>query len=83
MINQIIKLHGYDTIWYKPTSIVNIILMSRVTRKYQVVFNSKGRNFFRMVLPDREICFKLIPNGLYYFDAADQESNVLLLNKVG
>ena len=46
MINQIRKLHGYDTIWYKPTGIVNIILMSRVTSKYQVAFDFKGRDFF-------------------------------------
>ena len=35
-----------------------------------------------MVLPDQEIRFQLSPNGLYYFDAADWENNVLLLNIV-
>ena len=35
-----------------------------------------------MVLPDREVRFQLSPNGLYYFDAMDRESSVLLLNTV-
>ena len=35
-----------------------------------------------MVLPDREAKFQLIPNRLYYFDAADRENSVLLLNMV-
>ena len=35
-----------------------------------------------MVLPDREVIFHIIPNKLYYFDAADRENSVLLLNTV-
>ena len=35
-----------------------------------------------MVLPDREVKFQLSPNWLYYFDAADRENSVLLLNMV-
>ena len=35
-----------------------------------------------MVLPDREVKFQLSPNRLYYFDTADRENSVLLLNTV-
>ena len=35
-----------------------------------------------MVLLDREVRFQLIPNRLYYFDAADRDNSVLLLNTV-
>ena len=35
-----------------------------------------------MVLPDREVKFQLSPNRLYYFDTADRENIVLLLNTV-
>ena len=35
-----------------------------------------------MVLPDRKVKFQLSPNRLYYFDAADREKSVLLLNMV-
>ena len=51
-------------------------------KKFRVIFESEGGNFFRMVLPDREARFKLSPNGLYYFNAADRKNSVLLLNTV-
>ena len=35
-----------------------------------------------MVLPDREVRFRLSPYRLYYFDVTDRESSVLLLNTV-
>ena len=75
-------LPGYGTVWYEPTGIANILSMSRATKKFRVVFNSKGRNYFRLVLPDRGVRFQLSPNGLYYFDAADRENIVLLINTV-
>ena len=54
--------------------------MSRATKKFHVVFNSEGGIIFRMVLPDRELRFHIIPNGLYHFDFADRENIVLLIN---
>ena len=53
-----------------------------VTKKFWVVLDSVGGGFFRMVLPDREVRLQLIPNGLYYFDDADRDGSVLLLNTV-
>ena len=35
-----------------------------------------------MALPYREVRFQLIPNRLYYFDAADRDNIVLLINTV-
>ena len=35
-----------------------------------------------MVLLDREVIFKLSPNGLYYFDAGGRDNSVLMLNTV-
>ena len=57
----------------------DIIYMLRVTKKFRVVFDSVGGNFFRMILPDREVRFQRSPNKLYYFDAADRDNIVLLL----
>ena len=82
MINQIGELPGYGTVWYKPTGISDILLMSRVTRKYKVDFDSKGGYFFWVMLSDHEIRFQLSPNGLYYFDSAYWENNVFLLKIV-
>ena len=81
-MDRVGDLPGYGTVWYKPTGITNIFLMSMATKKFRVVFDSEGRNVFRMVFPDRGVRFQLIPNGLYYFDAADRDNSVLLLNTV-
>ena len=43
-----------------------------------MIFDSEVRDFFRMVLPDREARFQLSSNGLYYFDASEKENNVLV-----
>ena len=74
------NLPGYENVWYKPIGIPNILLMSRVIRIFRMVFDSEGGSFFRIVLPDREVRFHLIPNGIYYFDAADHYNSVLLIN---
>ena len=79
-MDRVSDLPGYGTVWYEPTGIANIMSMSRGTKKFRVIFNSEGGNFFRMVLPDRRVIFQLSPNGLYYFDASDRENSVLLLN---
>ena len=55
--------------------------MSRVTNKFRVFFDSEG-GIFRIVLPDREVRFQLSPKRIYYFDSADRENIVLLLNTV-
>ena len=35
-----------------------------------------------MVLPDREMRFRMIPKGLYYFDAADRDNSIKMINTV-
>ena len=82
VVDRVSDLPGYKTVWYEPTGIANILSMSRATKKFWVIFDSEGGKFFRMVLPYREVRFKLSPNGLYYFDATDRENSVLLLNTV-
>ena len=82
VVDRISKLPGYGTVWYEPTGIANILSMLRATKKFRVIFDSEGENIFRMILPDREVKFQLSPNRLYYFDAADRENGVLLLNTV-
>ena len=81
-MDRIGEFPGYGTVWYEPTGIANILSVSRSTKKFRLIFDSEGGNFFRMVLPDREVEFQLSPNGLYYSDAADRENGVLLLNTV-
>ena len=82
VMDRIGDLPRYGTFSYEPTGISNIMSMLRATKKFRVIFESLGRNFFRMVLPDREVKYQISPNGLYFFDAADRENGVLLLNMV-
>ena len=71
IVDRVSDLPGYRTVWYEQTGIANILSMSRATNKFRVVFDSEGRNFSRIVLPDREVRFQLSPNGVYYFDATE------------
>ena len=82
VLDRVGNLPVYGTVWYEPTGIANILSMSRATKTFWVIIDSEGGNFFRMVLPDREVRFQLSRNGLYYFDAADRDNSVLILNTV-
>ena len=84
VVDTVGDLNGYGTVWFDETGIANIliIIMSRVTHRHRIIFDSNGGNFFRMVMPTREIIFQLSANGLYYHDTSERAGNVLLLNTV-
>ena len=44
IVDRVGDLPGYGTVWYEPIGITNILLMSRVTKEFWVVFDSKGGN---------------------------------------
>ena len=45
IVDRVGDLPGYGTVWYEPTGIANILSMSRVTKKFRVIFDSEGENF--------------------------------------
>ena len=45
IVDSVGDLPGYGTVLYEPTEVFNILLMSRATEKFRVVFNSKGGIF--------------------------------------
>ena len=45
VVNIIVYLPGYGAVWYKLTGISNILLVSRVTKKFRVVLDREGGNF--------------------------------------
>ena len=53
VVDRVGDLPGYVTVWYEPIGISNILSMLRVINKFRVVFDSEGRNIFRIVLSDR------------------------------
>ena len=63
VMDRVGDLPGYGTLWYETTGIANILSMSRATKKFRVIFDSEGRNCFRMVLPDRGVKFQFSPTG--------------------
>ena len=40
VVDRISELPGYGTVWYESTGIVNILYMSRATKKFRVIFDS-------------------------------------------
>ena len=82
ILERVGNLPGYGTFWYEPPGIINILLILRAKKKFWVGIYSKGGGGFRMVIPDRKVRFQLSPNRLYYFDSADRDNSVLLLNTV-
>ena len=44
-VDRVGDLPGYRTVWYKPTGIANILLMSRETNKFRVGFDSEAGFF--------------------------------------
>lgn len=62
-------LPGYGTAWYNPKSIVNILSLKQVTKKYHVAFNSMHGGSFIVTKPDGTILkFKQLDGGLYFLD---------------
>ena len=53
IVDRVGDLPGYGTIWYEPTGIANILSMSKATKTFRIIFDSEGRIFFIMVLPNR------------------------------
>ena len=45
IVDRVGNLPGYGTFWYESTGIANILSMLRATKKFRVVFDSKGGNF--------------------------------------
>ena len=63
-VEYTVELNGYGRVWYEPKAISNILSPFCSTRKYQVVFDIKDGNCFRLMLPGREVVFNIITNRM-------------------
>ena len=41
ILDRVGNLPGYVTVWYEPTGIANILLILKVTKKFQVVLTAR------------------------------------------
>ena len=65
----IVDLTNYDSIWFHPDAITNIISLKNMCKKFRVTFDSKDGNRFIVHKPDgTKIIFKMCSEGLYYHD---------------
>ena len=79
--NLIVDLTNYDSMWFHPDAITNIISLKNMCKKFRVTFDSEDGNRFMIHKPDgTKIIFKMCREGLYYHDTRDRD--LILLNTV-
>ena len=55
---------GFGTVWFDDRCIVNILYLSKAESKYLVMYDNAEVKKIIMVIPDKEILFNEIRNGL-------------------
>ena len=77
-------LPGYGTVWYHPTGIANILLLSRAIKIFTITYDSANRNEFCMHTENGEDrLFRQSENGLYFWNACTlNQKEVMLINTV-
>ena len=76
-------LPGYDTVWFNPESIANILSLARVSRSRRVTMDTGIENCFNVYTRDRTVRKFLKSNrGLYYHDIRWGNSSTVLANTV-
>ena len=76
-------LPGYDTVWFNPESIANILSLARVSRSRRVTMDTGIENCFNVYKRDGTVQKFLKSNrGLYYHDIRWGNSSTVLANTV-
>ena len=75
---------GYDTVWYNPTGITNILSLSRAIKIFTITYDSVNGNEFRIHKENGEDrLFRQYENGLYFWNARTfNQEEVVLINTV-
>ena len=73
-------LPGYQTIWFDDRRIKNICYLFKEKEKHRTMYDSAKGNQFIIFIPDKEVLFNKIRNGLYSHDIEDRD--LALVNKV-
>ena len=65
---QIMDLPGFFTVWFNPSSMINILAWSDVRGKYRITADTLvGRYITVHLFPDRKMLFEEVESGLYLF----------------
>ena len=64
---------NYRDVWLNRNSLVNILSLVRVSKKFRFTFNSTNNNSFVVYIPNGVISFKCHQSGLYYYDVVNQK----------
>jgi hypothetical protein len=77
-VNQVGTLTNYGTVWYSDSAISNILSLSQVKKKFPITYDSKNKNKFHVIKPDKHVIFKESESGLYCHDTTNRA--FLMLN---
>ena len=72
-------LKGYGVALFDDGTTLNILYLSSIRYKYSVRYDTEGKSFY-IVKQRKEILFRQIPSGLYFFNTSNRY--VLLINTV-
>ena len=58
-------LPSFRNIWFGNRCIANILSLLKAKNKYRVIYYSEKGNQFIIIIPDKDILFKVNRNGIY------------------
>jgi hypothetical protein len=67
--NQRATVPNYGEVWYDPNAITNIFSLSKMEKKYRITYDLSKEKSFIVHLPNKQIKFTKIFNGLFYYKA--------------
>ena len=87
LTNLIGDLPGYETVWYDPNAIANILSLWRVWYWYHISYDSLLQKFVVTKLSRKEFVFQESDSGLHYLDTTyphfeQQHGHVFHVNTV-
>ena len=71
IIRTELTLPGFGTVWFDDRCIANILYLSKAKKKYCVIYDSAEGNQVTTIIPQKEVLFNDIHNGIYYHDLED------------
>jgi hypothetical protein len=65
VVNHVVTLRNYGTVWFNEDVIANILSMSLVRKKFPVRYDSVASDQSIVSKPDKDVIFSSSRSGLY------------------